>query len=190
MKPTGQQIQDIIGQVTELTWSYAIWWELVNKTNRIDFSKAFEAFPNYFTATFCSMQQGMFVIVARLFDERQDVVSLINLVKNLRASDPHLAGQLTSEMNQNWSIIKKCQKLRHKVYGHRDLSSSPQKAFQDLPIKPKDLKTILKSIQSLTAALAEAEGKNSRVSVLDNFEHCEADAACEAKMILQYIAHR
>jgi len=115
MKPTGQQIQDIIGQVTELTWSYAIWWELVNKANRTAYKEAFEAFPNYFTATFCSMQQGIFVIIARLFDKRRDVVSLANLVTSLKSTDPHLARQLALEIDRNRSLIETCQKLRHRV---------------------------------------------------------------------------
>ena len=63
----------------------------------------------------------------------------------------------------------------------------PQKSFQNLPIKPKDFKTILQTIQVVTATLAEAEGKNTKSTILDNFKYCERDAAAEAKMILQIV---
>jgi hypothetical protein len=48
MKPTEQELEDLIGQITELTWSYAIWWELANIENREAYRKAMEAYPNYF----------------------------------------------------------------------------------------------------------------------------------------------
>jgi len=66
MKPTEKDLEDLIGQIIELTWSYAIWWELANIKNREAYRKAMEAFPNYFRAVFHSMQQGICVIVVQV----------------------------------------------------------------------------------------------------------------------------
>jgi len=185
MKPTGQEIQDIVGQVTELTWNYAIWWEIVNKTNRERYKDVFEAYPNFFTAVFCSMQQSILVIVARLFDERHDVLSLANLVTNLVSTDPGLSKKLNSEIAQNQNLIQTCRKLRHKVYGHRDSTLTPKQVFVQFPIKPKEFKVLLRCTHQVAAALAEVHGANKGVAVLDNFEHCENDAATELRLIIQ-----
>src|SRR6266481_4745991 len=99
MKPTPQEIQDIVGQVTELTWSYAIWWELVNKKNRPKFETAFREYPNFFTAVAASMLQGICVIVRRLFDSRKDVLSVRNLVTNLQGTHPLIAAELIKQID-------------------------------------------------------------------------------------------
>ena len=163
MKPTGQQIQDLVGQVTELTWSYAIWWELVDNKNRSKFEPAFKQYPNFFAATAFLMQQSICVIIRRLFDSRNDVLSIPKLVNELNATHPQVAIELKEKIDKHSGLVEKCTLLRHKVYAHRDGKLSPESTFK------------------------QVERKNSKAKMLDTFQHCERDAATETGLIIEDI---
>jgi hypothetical protein len=184
MKPTGPELEDLIGQITELTWSYAIWWDLANKENRAAYSKAMEAYPNYFRAVFLSTQQGICVIVARLFDKDSRTLSLRNLVKRLAGSSSALAKQLHSEISSHDQAIEKCKTLRDKVYAHRDTSPQPGDLFKQVGVKPKDFKALVRGAQEIVATLVELHGSNSKSAVLDRFQHCERDVIEETRLII------
>ena len=184
MEPTEPELEVLIGQIIELTWSYAIWWELANKENRAPFSKAMEAYPNFFNAVFHSTQQGICVIVARLFDKDSRTLSLWNLVKRLAVSSPALAKQLDSKISLHDAAIEKCKKLRNKVYAHRDMSPRSEDLFKQVGVKPKDFKALVCVAQEIVATLVEGHGSNSNSAVLDRFQHCERDAVDETKLII------
>ena len=185
MKPTGQQIQDIVNQVTELTWSYAIWWELVNSKNRSKFEAAFKQYPNFFAATTFSMQQGVCVIVRRLFDPRKDVLSIPRLVDDLKTTHPQMAAELKGKIDKHSALVEKCTLLRHKVYAHRDGRLTPENAFKQAQIKPQEFREVVHFIHDVAATLSEVEGKNSKATMLDTFHHCERDAATETGMVIE-----
>lgn len=187
MKPTGKEIQDIVGQVTELTWSYAIWWELVNKANRPQFELAFGEYPNFFSAVIATTLQSVCVIVRRLFDSRTDVLSIPNLVNSLQVSHPQIAGALKRQIDGHSGLIQKCTLLRHKVYAHRDGTLDPAAAFNQAQIKPKELHEVVHLIHDITGTLCEVEGKNSKATTLDTFQHCQRDAADETGLLIQDI---
>jgi hypothetical protein len=187
MKPTEQELEDLIGQIIELTWNYAIWWELANKENRAAYSKAMEAYPNYFLAVFRSTQQGICVIVARLFDKDSRTLSLRNLVKRLAGSSPALAKQLDSEISSHAPAIEKCKTVRDKVYAHRDKSPQPEDLFKQVGVKPKDFKALIRVAQEIVATLVELHGSNSKSAVLDRFQHCERDVVEETKLIIRQL---
>jgi hypothetical protein len=187
MKPTAQQIQDIVGQVTELTWSYAIWWELVNKENRPKFKFALGEYPNFFSAVVATMLASVCVIVRRLFDSRTDVLSIPSLVNSLQATHPQRAAALRTQIDGHSALIQKFTLLRHKVYAHRDGTLDPAAAFNQAQIKPKELREVVHLIQEITGALCEVEGKNSKATMLDTFQHCERDAAEETGLLIQDI---
>src|SRR5260221_4130649 len=96
MKTYEEKIPETISDVIEFTWSYAIWWELVNKENFQRYSKAREAYPNFFQAMIGSFQQGLCVITHRLFDEGKNnkIQSLPKLINHLKSSNSSLARQL------------------------------------------------------------------------------------------------
>lgn len=185
MKPSSDSIQDIKGQVTELTWSYAIWWELSYVQNRTRFKAVLQAYPNFFEAVRLSMEQGFCVTTYRLFDKEARATSLIKLIQNLKKSDEMLAQQLGSRIDANKELLKKIQIIRQNVYGHRNEKLSPKDAYQKARLKPNEMKAILLLVQETAAALAEAAGTQSKDSSLDRFHHCESDAKDEATLILQ-----
>ena len=187
MKPTGQQIQDLVGQVTELTWSYAIWWELVDNKNRSKFEPAFKQYPNFFAATAFLMQQSICVIIRRLFDSRNDVLSIPKLVNELNATHPQVAIELKEKIDKHSGLVEKCTLLRHKVYAHRDGKLSPESTFKQVEIKPKEFRQVVHLIHDLVATLSEVERKNSKAKMLDTFQHCERDAATETGLIIEDI---
>ncbi len=190
MKPSVNSIQDIKGQVIELTWSYVIWWELSYKENRARFKEVLQTYPNYFEAVRRSMEQGFCVTAYRLFDMDGRVTSLLKLAQNLKNSDGVLAQQLTSRIDAHKTLLKKIQLIRQNVYGHRNEKLSPTDAYKKVKIKPTEMKTILLLVQETAAALAEAAGVQSKDSLLERFRHCESNAKDEAIHILQVLEGR
>lgn len=185
MKPTEQEIEDILGQVTELTQSYAIWWELANKENRAAYKTAIEAYPNYFMAVFRSMQQSICIIVGRLFDNDNRTLSLRNLVKRLRSSSLAVAIQLDSEISLHDEAIRKCKTVRNKVYAHRDNSQNPEDLFKQVGVKPRDFNALVRVGQEIAAIFVDLSGFNSKSAVLKIFQDCESRAAEETRRALQ-----
>ena len=94
MTPHESAVREMVERVIELSRSYAIWWELVEKANFERFSQVIGNHDDFFAATTHSLFQGFTVITYQLFETRKDTTSLRTLVNSLASTDPALAAKL------------------------------------------------------------------------------------------------
>jgi AbiU2 len=192
MKTYEEKIRETISDVIAFTWSYGIWWELVNKENFQRYSKAREAYPNFFQATIGSFEQGLCVITYRLFDEGKNnkIQSLPKLINHSKSSNASLAQQLQGLINAEKENIERIVSIRHGVYVHRNKSKSPQEIYLAAKIAPRKIKSLVYLSQKIVTALAETAKVEKKDFLIDNFRHCEKDVQDETLLILQSLAAR
>jgi hypothetical protein len=184
VKPTKQQIEDIVSQATELTWSYSIWWELVKIHNEKLAKPLAYKYPNFYMAVANSMLQGMVVIIQRLFDGRTDCLSLRGLVRKLSKNHPAVSKSLEGQIASHERLLKKCKVLRHKVYAHRDGALTPQDCFKTVAVKPNEFRELVYFVHDLVAELSELEGTRRKSEILQTLQHCDSDVGDEVRAIL------
>lgn len=186
-RPVSDLIQDIVGQVIELTWCYSIWWVVADKSNRPKYQTVLMAYPNYFKATFELYQATFFVVAHRLFDHEKSSVSLRSLVQSMATSNPTLTAVLEKKLDGSADRLSKVLRVRHNVYGHRSKSISPQTEFARLGIKPNDMKALVQLAQEIIIELAVELGEPESGALADKFKRCEQDVRDETFMILEAI---
>lgn len=180
-------VQDSIGQVVELTWSYSLWWALVNKNDRTHNRSVIEAYPNYFRASVFALQQSFFISANRLFDEQPKSASLTKLVKDLSATNQVLYTALQRRLQAEEPTLQKILLLRHNVYGHRSKKISPGDAFKKAGIQPKEMKSVVGLAHEIVIELAVELGGLSRSVLEDKFKRCAEDVSDEARRIIDVL---
>jgi hypothetical protein len=187
MKPTKAQMQDIIGQATELTWAYSIWWSIVGKQNQKVSKIAFRNYPNFCHAVAKCMQQSMTVTVQRLFDSRKDCLTLRQMVAGLAATNPVKCKELTVVIAAHEHLLKKCKILRHNVDAHRNATLTPVACFKTVAITPREFRELVYLVHEIVASLSEVEGSRSRDEVLQTLSYCDSDVADETWLIFEAV---
>ena len=185
MQTKSEVIQDIIGQVVELTWCHSLWWAIVNKADRTHNQDVIVAYHNFFAASVFAFQQSFFVSANRLFDEDSRASSLRKLVTDLDSKNQALADKLKGRLQAEAAPLKKILLLRHNVYGHRSSSISPTDLFNKVGIKPNEMKAVLGLAQEITIALAVEAGVSTEDALVDKFKLCAENVCDETRRIIE-----
>jgi hypothetical protein len=164
-------MDELTEQVLELTRNYALWWYLMYKPNAERYAKVERNYPEFFRTIVDSLRQGICITTYRLFDKRQDVKSLTRLIEKLKASNPPLARELAQKVDGGAALIKKLSSLRHKVFGHRDQTQSPEDVFSALKLKPKEIEAVVRLAQDIISAISGAKSKRDLRTELRSCEN-------------------
>lgn len=168
----------MIERVIELSRSYAIWWQLVEKSNRDRFSQVIENHDDFFAATTHSLFQGFTVITYQLFERSKKTTSLRSLVDALALTDPTLAQKLQTNIEAMLPVLNKAFSIRGNVYGHRNKSKSPEAFFAAADLTSNQMREILDLARDVVSALAESANVGAREEIVEEIrlrEECSRD---------------
>jgi hypothetical protein len=156
-------IEDVVelkDRVVELTRSHAILWVLWDTENNKRYSHEIESHWDYFQGVGSSLFQGFCVITYQLFDKRNDVKSMPDLISYLSSLNPKLEQQLKSNINSQKPLLDKYFSYRNNIFAHRNKAKRPWDVFgkQSKTRVKSEMKGIVDLAQKITMALAEATG--------------------------------
>jgi len=156
-------IEDVVemkDRVVELTRSHAILWVLWDTENNKRYSPVIESHQDYFQGIGSSLFQGFCVITYQLFDKRNDVKSMQDLISYLSSLNPKLEHQLKSNINSQKPLLDKFFSYRNNIFAHRNKAKRPWAVFgQQSKTRIKcEMKAVVDLAQEIISALAETAG--------------------------------
>lgn len=182
-------VREMVERVIELSRSYAIWWELVEKSNFDQFARVRGNHKDFFDATIHSLFQGFAIISYQLFDKRTDSTSLRVLI-NSKSTDSVLARQLNDAIDLKLPLLKKVFAIRNKVYGHRDKSRLPEALFEEAGMSPSLMREILDLARDVVCALAESAGLDTKADLEKEILWREKYAREDTRLIMQTLGEQ
>jgi hypothetical protein len=182
-------IEDVVelkDRVVELTRSHAILWVLWDTENDKRYASVIESHQDYFQGIGSSLFQGFCVITYQLFDKRNDVKSMPDLISYLSSLNPKLEQQLKSNINSQKPLLDKFFSYRNNIFAHRNKAKRPWDVFgkQSKTRIKSEMKAIVDLAQKITSALAEAGGLD-KIEFDENFHRREEYAATSASEVFK-----
>jgi hypothetical protein len=186
---TKQTASELIGEIYSLSVNYALWLQLVYPDNQAHFSSAMSKGKVFFEAIAESLFQAIAVSMYLLLDERDDCISIYQLIKSLRNSHPALANKVSEMLRPDEEIFDRMRTLRHKVYGHRDGKACPETIFRALSLTPELIGRCVSLLEEImdtigTSLLITKEGE-----VIIEAERCSDSAQEGLIQLLESTSH-
>ena len=185
MNPYASAVREMIERVIELSRSYAIWWELVEKSNFERFAQVIDNHEDFFAATTHSLFQGFTVITYQLFEKRKDTTSLRSLIDTLASSDPALARNLQSTIDSKLPLLKKAFSIRGNVYAHRNKSQTPEAFFAAAGLSSNQMREILDLARNIVCTFAESANVEPRAELEEEIRLREEYSRDDTRLIMQ-----
>ena len=149
------EIEELANSVIDLSQCFAIWFEIVNAENKDARESIIQNYQDFFTSISASALTTYCITVYRLYDKRADVNSIWTILDLLIQENPKLKSKLETQIQLNYRSIEKINILRHKVFGHRDISICPELIFKIVGITPDQMKKVVELSQALIGQLLE-----------------------------------
>ena len=162
--------RELIERTIELSRCYAIWWELLNRSNFTRYEQVIQNHEDYFAATTHALFQSIAVISYQLFERRPDTQSIRSAIDAMKCSHPDLTNALTAEIDSATPLLAKLFALRNKVYAHRSKLKSPAETFAEIGLTPDEINTAVLFVRSVVSSLAHASGGITRAELDEEFE--------------------
>lgn len=185
MTPHESAIREMVERVIELSRSYAIWWELVEKSNFERFSQVIDSYEDFFSATTHSLFQGFTVMTYQLFETNRETTSLRTLVNSLKSTDPVLAAKLQAAIDSRLPLLKKAFSIRGNVYAHRNKSQPPETFFAAAALSAAEMREIRDLARDVVCALAESAGVDPAAELEEEIGLREACSREDTRLIMQ-----
>lgn len=185
MTPNALAVREMIERVIELTRTYAIWWQLVEKSNFDRYSRVIESHEDFFAATTHSLFQGFIVIACLLFEKKENTISLRSLVDVLAFTDSTSAQRLQTDIEGKWHLLKKVIPIRGNVYAHRNKFRPPEAFFNAAGLTSNEMREILDLARDVVSALAESAGIEPRADIEEEIRRREENSREDTQRIME-----
>ncbi|MFA5096311.1 MAG: hypothetical protein WC478_03110 [Candidatus Omnitrophota bacterium] len=126
--------------------AYEIWWILVSKDGRREYSHALYNFKDFFEPIMRANSTTMFIALFKLYDERNDTLNLIKLLENaesLGVIDLSKNIKLKRKKSEVKKIWKKICILRNNVLAHRSYLLTVKEVYRLADINPNKIKRMI-----------------------------------------------
>jgi AbiU2 len=181
------EVDEMIYQVIELTRCYAVYWEIVKKTNFDRYSKVYAKYEDFFGTLRNALEHGFFVIAYQLFDPTLKNKSLLQIVKKLEQSDSKLAQKLELKIKELKPLLIKIYSIRCEVFAHRNQKKSPSQIFDAAKITPRQMEQIVHYSQKIVIDLAEFIGLDDRERLENDFRLRSNSSEKHTSQIMQAV---
>ena len=185
MTPNDLAVRQMIERVIELTRTYAIWWQIVEKSNLDRYSMVIESHEDFFTATTHSLFQGFTIVACQLFEKKENTISLRSLVDVLALTDSTSAQRLETDIKGKWHLIKKVIQIRGNVYAHRNKIRPPETLFSEVGLTSNEMREILDLARDVVSSLAESAGIEPRADIEEKIRRREEYSREDARRIME-----
>jgi hypothetical protein len=150
------QISELTSRVCEVSASYGVWHLLVHPEARAPYEKMLVEHSEFFMLTAASHFQSVAVGVYQLTDRRDDSLSVCSLCRDIAAFRPDLTREVQRSLLPSTELFERLACLRHKVYAHRDASTSPEMIFLEVSLTPEQIGSCVSLLQDALETLSRA----------------------------------
>ncbi len=145
-KRTIQYIKELQNAVIVAALNYEIWWVYKEKENRKRFVDTLNAYPLFFQTSLHAHFVAMIISLYRLFETRQDSVSVPQLVKMIKeqgsVSETDIQ-KIESAITQIKPLWVKVSVLRNKLFGHKSNALDSEEIWKEARVKPNEFRKLI-----------------------------------------------
>jgi len=147
-------VREMIDEVIEFSRTYAVWQELMQKSN----APIRTEHPDFLLTVTNALVGGFCIGTYQLFDRDSRTKSLRRLIEDVRLSHPSVTQQLESKIAAHKTVLDKIFRLRNNVYGHRNRSQHPRDVYAAVGLTPRMMEGVVCLAQDVVSTLAVTVG--------------------------------
>jgi AbiU2 len=184
-----KQVDSLIDCTMATSGSYGIWLALTNPEMQEASKDAIRQLEILFNETAEAHFQRVCIGIGRMFEKREDTISLQSLVKMIDCDRPGSLDKFITETAPYMPLVKRIIMIRGSVYAHRSAKLEPEEAFKRAGLTPPNVGQVVSLGMDWTAQIAEWAGMGDRMSFIAQFEAHEHAANAETDRMLSMLVN-
>ncbi len=183
-----QDLEELFLLILDAHCAYEIWWILVEKRRRKQYSNILFSFKEFFEPVIRANSTAMLIALYKLYDERNDTLNFIRILKDaeqLKIIDRSKV-KFKRKLSEVRALWKKICILRNNVLAHRNYNMTVQEIYKLANITPNKIKRMidlsLRLYNSVWIKIEEHSKQLEEYTYMDTIKLLEALKNCKYKV--------
>ncbi len=176
---TSTVIEELSEVCMRLAVHAAVWREIRELEREGEHREAILAFELLFDSTADAHFQAVVMHISMLGESRSDVISLRNAIDGLDESNSDLASSLRRSIAEREGTFANIERIRSKVYAHRDRDLGPEMVFSAAPISLNSVgacvDVLIRAMSEISAAALQLNHPGALYDDIDARARCAVD---------------